>query len=138
MNGSKKSARRAWDKVRAEAGDGAIRIARGRIPHPRDAGARLTTTWPVGQVADYALDAGPGQAPLAIREFSDQWQAFLMTAQIANGMFSMIEKNPRAALYSGAALLGGVVGTSLSKSREGMVLGVGLGLLVAALVDNDR
>jgi hypothetical protein len=135
MSGTK-SARKAWDKVRADAGDGVVRIARGGIPHPRDAGARVTTTWPVGQIADYALDDAAGQAPLAIREFSDQWQAFLMTAQVTNDIFKMIDKNPRAAFYTGAALVGGVVGTSVAKSKEGMLLGACLGVLVATLLDD--
>jgi hypothetical protein len=137
MSGTR-SAKRAWDKVRVEAGNGVVRIPRGRIPHPREAGARMTTTWPVGQIADYAIDGTEGQAPLAIREFNDQWQAFIMSLRMANGVFTMIDKNPRAALYTGAALLGGVVGTSISNSKEGMALGVGLGLLAAALLDNDR
>jgi hypothetical protein len=133
-----KSARKAWDKVRSNAGDGMVRISKGHIPHPRDAGARLTTTWPVGQIADYALDDAASRPPLAIREFSDQWQAFLMTAQVTNEVFKMIDESPRAAFYTGAAFLGGVVGTSVAKSKEGMLLGAGLGLLVAALLDDGR
>jgi hypothetical protein len=62
----------------------------------------------------------------------------LMSAQVANGVFTMIDKSPRAALYTGAALLGGALGTSVAKSKEGMLLGAGVGLLVAALLDNRK
>lgn len=134
----KKSARIAWEKLRTKAENGTVSVPKSHMPHPRDAGARFTTTWPVGQIADYALDASvPGSAPLAIREFSDQWQAFVMGARLAGDVFTLIEKNPRAAYYSSAALVGGVVGTSLGKSKETMLLGAGLGLLLAAILDSD-
>ena len=53
--------RRAWDGLRAHLKenqeDAIIMIPRRRgFPHPRDAGARLTSTWPVGQTADYLID----------------------------------------------------------------------------------
>jgi hypothetical protein len=136
MSGAR-SAAAAWNRVRAQASDGVATIARGRIPHPRDAGARLTVTWPVGQLADYALDGDPGHAPLTIREFPDRWEAFVMAPTLVPNVVALIERNPRAGLYLGSALLGGWVGTSVSSSKESMALGIGLGLLVAALLDDS-
>lgn len=133
----KKSARTAWQRVRTSAGQGTINVPKGRIAHPRDAGARFTTTWPVGQIADYALDGAPGQPPLAIREFSEQWQAFVMGTRLASDVFSFVDDNPRAAFYTSAALVGGIVGTSLGQSKETMLLGAGVGLLIAALLDAE-
>ena len=132
------TAEAAWNRVRAKVGDGVTRIARGRIAHPRDAGARLTVTWPVGQHADYVLDGHPGQAPLTIREFPDRWEAFVMPPTLVPDVVALIERNPRAGLYLGSALLGGWVGTSVSSSKESMALGIGLGLLIATLLDDSR
>ena len=38
-------------------------------------------------------------------------------------------------MYFGAALLGGAIGSSLSRKQEGVFVGVGLGLLLAAALD---
>ena len=69
------------------------------FPHPRDAGARLTTTWPVGQLADFVLEFEIGATPLLIREFSDRYQAFVAGVQLTQQVIRMVEANPAAALY---------------------------------------
>jgi len=133
------SSRRAWERVRThlvENQDGAIvTIPRRRgVPHPRNAGARLTSTWPVGQTADYLIEGHP---PLAVREFTDRYEAFLDTARLATQVLGAVERDPSKAMYVGAAILGGAIGTSMSNKREGMLLGAGLGLLFAALLDSS-
>ena len=137
---STQGSRRAWEEVRAQLGSEGrptvIAIPRKKgFPHPRNAGARLTTTWPVGQVADYVID---GRPPLAVREFDDHFEAFLDTTRIAAQVLGAIERDPTAATYVGAALLGGAVGASMSNKKDGMVLGAGLGLLFAALLQSSR
>jgi len=133
------NSRRAWERVRthlAENEDGAIvTIPRRRgVPHPRNAGARLTSTWPTGQTADYLIEGNP---PLAVREFPDRYEAFLDTARLATQVLGAVEQDPSKAMFVGAALLGGAIGTSMSNKREGMLLGAGLGLLFAALLDSS-
>jgi hypothetical protein len=129
--------REAWDRVRLQIrpGTDAVRVVRSHVPHPRDAGARSTTTWPTGQIADYALDGGAGEPPLLIREFSDRFEAFVGTAQVAGQVIGFMERDPKAAMYVGGALLGGAIGSSVSGKKEGMLLGAGVGLLFAALLD---
>jgi hypothetical protein len=94
-------------------------------------------TWPAGQIADYAFDGGPGEAPLAIREFEDHFEAFIDTARLTSQVLGAVEHDPSKAMYVGAAMLGGAIGTSVSSKREGMLLGAGLGLLFAALIDSS-
>jgi len=116
--------------------EGAIAVVpRAALTHPRNAGARTTATWPVGQIADYAFDTGP--APLAVRQFDDRFEAFVDTARLATQVIDAVETDPKKALYVGAALAGGALGSSLSNKREGVLLGAGLGLLFAALLDNN-
>ena len=110
---------------------------RGSMPHPRDAGARLTTTWPVGQLADYTLDGPPGEAPLTIREFESHWQVILDTARLTTQALDTVDQDPSKAIYLGAAILGGAIGSSMSNKREGMLLGAGLGLLFAAILSSE-
>ncbi len=131
--------RRAWEHVRchlaASQAGAVVRIPRqAGVPHPRNAGARLTSTWPVGQTADYLIE---GRPPLAVREFADRYEAFLDTAHAATQVIGTIDRDPLAAMYLGAAILGGAIGTSASNKREGLLLGAGLGLLFAALVDSS-
>lgn len=131
--------RRAWEHVRchlaANQAGAIVVIPRQRgVPHPRNAGARLTSTWPVGQTADYLIE---GRPPLAVREFADRYEAFLETAHAATEVLGTVERDPSAAMYLGAAILGGAIGTSVSNKKEGLLLGAGLGLLFAALVDSS-
>lgn len=116
-------------------GNAAASIPKVKISNPRDAGARPTATWPAGQLADYALDGPPSEAPLVVREFTDRYEAFLDGARLVDMAATAAEDNPTAALYVGGALLGGAIGTSVTNRREGALLGAGLGLLFAALMD---
>jgi hypothetical protein len=140
MNTRKKS-ELAWEHLRKELGDtsprATARVSRSSIPHPRDAGARPTATWPVGQVADYAIDSSDSSAPLVIQEFPSHFEAFIDGVQVAEKAAQIAQENPTAAMYIGGALVGGVLGSSLSNRREGALLGAGLGLVLAALVDSS-
>lgn len=131
-----KSSRRAWDQVRelvaSHPDPRGISIPRGSLPHPRDAGARPGTTWPVGQIADYAIEGSPGEPPLAIREFPDRWEVFIETARLTSQALDAVGSEPSMAMFVGAAMLGGSIGSSVSNKRSGMIVGAALGLLFAA------
>lgn len=131
--------RQAWQTLRSrlEASGGKASVPKSLFPHPRDAGALPSTTWPIGQIADYTLDDGSGKAPLAVREFNDRFEAFIDTTRLASHVLGAVERDPSKAMYVGAAMLGGAIGTSVSNKREGMLLGAGLGLLFAALLDSS-
>lgn len=105
------------------------------FPHPRDAGGLLTTTWAVGQIADYLLDLELGCAPLVVREFVDRYEAFLSGVRLGQDVINLAEVNPRAARYLGSALLGAVVGTAIAKKGEGALIGASIGLLLAGLAE---
>lgn len=131
--------RQVWEKARAivvaSTNPKGLLLPRGRLPHPRDAGARLTMTWPVGQIADYALDGPPGQAPLMIREFPAHWHAFIPGVQSAPEASASVDPKASGAPFvaaAGAAMLGGAIGASLSNKRAGVLVGAGIGILVAA------
>jgi hypothetical protein len=92
----------------------------------------------MGQLADYAIEGEPGQAPLTVREFADRWEVFLDTARLTARVLEAVERDPSKALYVGAAMMGGAIGSSMTNKREGMLLGAGLGLLFAALLDDNK
>ncbi len=135
---TRKASRKRWDAVRSElslAGGATARIPKHTIPHPRDAGARPTSTFPEGQLADYALDATDGP-PLVVREFADNFEVALDGVAMTAKVVQSVEQHPGAMMYVGAALLGGAVGSSISTKREGALVGIGLGLLFAAALDS--
>jgi uncharacterized membrane protein len=72
---------------------------------------------------------------MVVREFDDRFEAFLDGMRLAKRAVDAAEMNPTAAMYLGGALFGGAVGASLSNRREGTLLGAGLGLLFAAVMD---
>jgi hypothetical protein len=127
--------RQTWNSVREQLQSGrSITIAKSSgIPHPRNAGARLTSSWPIGQLADYALDF-PGAAPLLVHEFVDRYEAVILGVQFADQAVRLIETNPRAALYVGATLLGATLGAAITRQRNGLVVGAAFGALAAALI----
>lgn len=129
---------RAWRDVRTRIGrtGGTVIIPKTMLlPHPRDAGARLTTTWAVGQIADHLLDLELGSAPLLVREFADRYEAFMSGVQLGKDVIKLAETNPRAARYLGSALVGAAVGTAIAKKGEGALIGAGIGLLLAGLAE---
>jgi hypothetical protein len=130
---------KAWGQVGHALTVGAAgttaRIPKATIPHPRDAGAQVTFTWPAGQIADYAIESENGGAPLIVREFQDHYEATLDAVRLAAGSIELANRNPTAAMFLGGALLGGAIGSSVSNKRHGMIVGASIGLLFAALVD---
>jgi hypothetical protein len=131
----------AWEELRARlaANDPLAGVSIPRrmgFPHPRDAGGRMTATWPAGQTADYCIEGPPGQPGLAVREFDDHFEAFLDTVRITTHAVEAAKREPEKALYIGAAMVGGAIGASMSNKREGVLLGAGLGLLFAAVVNS--
>jgi hypothetical protein len=128
-----------WDGVRRgleEAGAGVtVRVEKTSFPHPRDAGARLTATWPVGQIADYEIDCGSTSPPLIIREFEDRYEAAIDGLAVGARAAAAAGQNATTAMYLGGAVLGGAIGTSLTNKREGMLVGAAIGVLFAAVLD---
>lgn len=103
------------------------------FPHPRDAGALPTTTWPVGQLADYVLEFSAGAAPLLVREFRDRFEAFLAAIDLAKRVLQLMEDSPEASRYVGGALLGALAGAAIGRNRNAALLGAGAGLLLVAV-----
>jgi hypothetical protein len=134
-----KNSRKQWNSVRSKLSTHSLgtraTIERGGISHPRDAGARPTTSWPADQVADFAFDGPAGQAPLVVREHEDHFEAFIDGSYLATQFLNTVQARPEAAMYLGGAVLGGAIGASLSNKRDGVLLGAGVGLLFAALLN---
>ena len=124
----------AWHAIRRQLQPGrSLTISKSSgFPHPRDAGARQTLSWPVGQLADYALDL-PGAAPLLIREFVDRYDAVLLGMELAEQAASLVETNPTAALYVGGTMLGATLG-ALTRQRNAVLAGAAIGALTALVL----
>lgn len=130
----------AWGQVlqQAVATGAVVRIPKQiPFPHPREAGAHPTTTWPVGQLADYAIEFELSAVPLVVREFADRYEAFITSVQTSAQIIALAESNPGLAVFLGGALLGAAIGAALSNSRQGVLVGAGVGVLAAAILDTS-
>ena len=127
----------AWRSVRQRIGPGErVMIPKALpFPHPRDVGARPTISWPVGQLADYALELELGDTPLLVREFTDRFEVVLAGVELTGELLALVQGNPEAATGVGGALLGAAVGAALTRKADGAVLGATVGLLVAVMVN---
>lgn len=135
---TKRTSDAAWNIVRERLSAASkATVPKAYFPHPIDAGARRTTSWPVGQIADYEFPAPAGEAPMVIREYEDRFEAFLEGVRITAAAADAADRDPTAAMYIGGALLGGAIGASVSNRREGSLLGAGLGLLFAAVLETN-
>lgn len=61
-------------------------------------------------------------------------EAFLSGVQLTQQIISLVEANPSAALYVGSALLGASIGTAIVRNSEGALIGAGVGLLIAGIL----
>jgi hypothetical protein len=135
---SKKTSASAWKALRNGLAAGATAtVPKTKYPHPLDAGAHRTSTWPVGQLADYTFAGPSDEAPMVVREYHDRFEVFLEGVRLTTTAAKAAQNNPTAAMYLGGALLGGAIGTSVSNRREGALVGAGLGLLFAALLESS-
>jgi hypothetical protein len=128
-----------WRNVRSALGTGnrTVTIPKQPLfPHPREAGAQVTTTWRIGQLADFVLEFEADLSPLLIREFEDRYEAFLAGIQLTQQILQLVEANPNAAMFVGSALLGAAIGTAITRDRTGGIVGLGLGLLLARIVQS--
>lgn len=127
----------AWRSVRRQISPGErVTIPKGlQFPHPRDAGARPTVSWPVGQLADYALEFELGGAPLLVQEFTDRFEVVLAGVELTGRLLALIQANPEAAAGVGGALIGAALGATLTRKSEGTMLGASIGALAALMVN---
>jgi len=128
---------RAWRSVHQRLGpNGRMTISKAlAFPHPREAGARATISWPMGQIADYALEVGVGLAPIFIREFTDRYEIAMAGIDLTGRAIALLEANPKAALCTGGALLGAAVATALARKADAAVAGAVLGALTVLLLN---
>ncbi len=133
---TRRNSQKAWADLRTQLAEGSTAsVSKKRFPHPIDAGAHRTSTWPVGQRADFAIPGPNGEAPMVVQEYDDRFEAFLDGVRLTRAAAAAAEASPSAAMMLGGALFGGAIGASVTNRREGALVGAGLGLLFAALVD---
>lgn len=108
------------------------------MPHPREAGARSSASLLVGQLADYRFGPETGCHGLHIQEFSDHWVAWLDSSHEAANPFANMATDSDATIWLGCGLAGAAAGAALGKKGGAILAGAGIGLLVAALLANDK
>lgn len=104
------------------------------IAHPREAGAHVSVGWPTGQLADYRFPPDSACRGLHVHEHPDRWVAHLDRVHPDCDVGEHLRRDAHGALLCGGAVLGAVLGGTMTKKGSGALAGAGLGLLAAALL----
>jgi len=127
-----------WQTVTEYLRDGSTGMyatyAKHSLSHPRQVGARVTASLPVGQIADYRFGPETGCMGLHVQEYERHWAARIDQAQNTDGSFSDLAPDTLAARWVTCALLGAAAGAALGRKSGAVLAGAGIGLLVAALI----
>lgn len=103
-------------------------------PHPRDAGARLSMGWPVGQITDYRFDPEHDCSGMHVHELVTHWAVHIDRVHPACDLIEHVRRDKPDSLYWGGAVVGGLVGAALGGKRDSALAGAAFGLLAAAVI----
>lgn len=106
-----------------------VRLPKHLAQHPRDGGMRASIGLPVGQSADFRL-ALHNRRGLHVQEFSGHYEAHLDSLDSTCTAMVHLQREARRGVAT-SAVLGGLVGGLLGRSRSafaiGLLVGAGLG-----------
>jgi len=109
-----------------------VRIEKAGLPHPRDAGARVSVGIPRGQIADFRFPPDHRCRGLHVQDFGDHWQVHVDEVHPACDVLDHLRVDAPGGWVSGGAVVGGIVGLLLGRSKGAMLAGAGIGALLAA------
>ncbi len=118
-----------WGAVQAAAEQrpgASIRVDKGRLPHPLQAGAHRSHGLPVGQVADFRWQLADCRG-LHVHEFAEHYAAHIDQVDPSCNIFEHIRRDTPGLFVVGAAKVGATVGVLLGRSLGGMLLGAAMG-----------
>lgn len=108
-----------------------IDIGKRSIPHPIEAGARVSVGLPVGQVTDYRFPPSHDCSGLHVQEFEDYWSIHVDKVHPACDIFAHLREDAPSGWIAGGAALGALAGLALGRSSGAILAGAALGALVA-------
>jgi len=103
------------------------------LPHPRDAGARVSAGIPRGQIEDYRFPPEDDCGGLHVQEFDDRWEAHIDGVHPACDAVDHLRVDAPGAWVAAGGALGAAVGILLGRSKAAALAGAGIGALLAAL-----
>ena len=110
-----------------------LAYAKTALPHPRQAGARISIGLPAGQIADYRFGPDKFCSGLHVQEYNDRWVAHIDKVHPDCGPVRHISQDAPAAWCMGGAVLGASIGAALGRKGGLIIAGAGIGFLVAII-----
>lgn len=134
---------RIWNYLSNEKPGTRIAFEKYELPHPRDAGARHSVGLPVeynGEhaIADYRFPPNAACAGLHVREYRNHWVAHVDQVHPECGPVEHLRKDAPGTFVAGGAGVGAALGAALGRSWGSALAGAGIGLLIAAVLLDDK
>jgi len=130
-----------WERVMAQARTVPprtfIQYPKYQLPHPRDAGARVSVGLPRGQIADYRFPPDHRCRGLHVQEFDGCWEIHVDEVHPECGALDHLRRDAPGAWTCLGAAVGGLLGAALGRSKGAAAIGAGLGALLARSSSRD-
>ena len=108
-----------------------LAYAKSVLPHPRQAGARVSVGLPAGQVADYRFAPDGDCRGMHVHEYPDRWVVHLDQVHPECDVVEHLRLDAPGTWCLSGAILGAAAGAALGKNSGAVLVGAGIGLLLA-------
>jgi hypothetical protein len=118
-------------RLLASASGTRLAYAKHILPHPRQAGARVSVGLPAGQVADYRFAPDSDCQGVHVLEYPDRWVVHLDQIHPDCDVLEHLRRDAPGTWCLGGTVLGAAAGAALGKNAGSVLAGAGIGLLLA-------
>jgi hypothetical protein len=101
-------------------------VRKHQVPHPIDAGMRMSTGLPAGQLADYRLKL-PDCSGLHVQDYGTHYLVHWDRTDPGCDLVAHLVRDAPGTYIAGATLIGGLVGALLGRSDKAMLAGALVG-----------
>ena len=112
------------------------RVEKHLVPHPLDAGLRMSIGLPAGQIADYRLRL-PDCRGLHVQDFSTHYLVHIDRTDPGCDLVQHLVSDTPGTYLASAALVGGLLGALLGRSDKSMLAGALLGAAIGGIAIAD-
>jgi hypothetical protein len=108
-----------------------LRFRKRDLPHPKEAGAKVSLGIPRGQITDYRFPPGHDCRGVHVQEFDGYWEAHIDEVHPACDLVEHLRVDAPGGWVAVGALVGGLVGLAIGRSKGAFAAGACLGLLLS-------
>lgn len=107
-------------------------VMKHHVPHPLDAGMRVSTGLPAGQLADYRFKLADCSG-LHVQDYGNRYLVHWDRTDPACDLVQHLVQDAPGTYLAGATLLGGLIGALLGRSDKAMAAGALIGAAIGGV-----